>query len=56
MGERGSFVRSGYLTEKFRLFHLKDREPREYEYHYHDFHKLIWFISGKVEYLSLIHI
>ena len=50
MGERGSFVRSGYLTEKFRLFHLKDREPREYEYHYHDFHKLIWFISGKVEY------
>lgn len=46
---RGS-VKSGYLTEKFRLFHLKDREPKAYEYHYHDFYKLIWFISGNVEY------
>ena len=43
-------VKSGYLMEKFRLFHLKDREPKEYEYHYHDFYKLIWFISGNVEY------
>lgn len=43
-------VKSGYLLEKFRLFHLKDKEPGEYEYHYHDFHKLIWFISGSVEY------
>lgn len=43
-------VKSGYLTEKFRLFHLKDKEPKEYSYHYHDFHKLIWFISGNVEY------
>ena len=36
-------VKSGYLMEKFRLFHLKDSEPKEYEYHYHDFYKLIWF-------------
>ena len=43
-------VKSGYLKEKFRLFHLKDNRPGEYEYHYHDFHKLIWFISGRVEY------
>ena len=43
-------VKSGYLKEKFRLFHLKDSEPKEYDYHYHDFHKLIWFISGQVEY------
>lgn len=43
-------VKSGYLLEKFRLFHLRDKEHREYEYHYHDFHKLIWFISGNVEY------
>ncbi len=42
--------KSGYLQERFRLFHLKDKEPVEYEYHYHDFHKLIWFISGEVEY------
>lgn len=43
-------LKSGYLLEKFRLFHLKDNWPKEYEYHYHDFHKLIWFISGEVEY------
>lgn len=43
-------VKSGYLMEKFRLFHLKDKEPKEYSYHYHDFHKLIWFVSGDVEY------
>ena len=50
MRESREFVKSGYLTEKFRLFHLKDKEPGKYEYHYHDFHKLIWFISGNVEY------
>lgn len=43
-------VKSGYLLEKFRLFYLKDNLPKEYAYHYHDFHKLIWFISGKAEY------
>lgn len=43
-------VKSGYLNEKFRLFHLCDSSPKEYVYHYHDFHKIIWFISGNVEY------
>ena len=43
-------VKSGYLMEKVRLFHLKHKEPKEYSYHYHDFHKLIWFVSGDVEY------
>ncbi len=43
-------VKSGYLVEKFRLFHLKELNGKEYVYHYHDFHKLIWFISGNVEY------
>lgn len=23
-----NFVKSGYLKEKFRLFHLKDKEPK----------------------------
>ncbi len=50
MDELKESVKSGYLTEKFKLFHLKDSQPREYVYHYHDFHKLIWFISGDVEY------
>ncbi|MDD6491139.1 MAG: AraC family transcriptional regulator [Firmicutes bacterium] len=50
MEENRESVKSGYLTEKFRMFHLKDSRPEEYVYHYHDFHKLIWFISGDVEY------
>lgn len=50
MNTQQEALKSGYLLEKFRLFHLKDDSPREYEYHYHDFHKLIWFISGDVEY------
>ncbi len=50
MEELTQSVKSGYLTEKFKLFHLKDSQPKEYVYHYHDFHKLIWFIQGDVEY------
>lgn len=50
MNEMQESVKSGYLLEKFRLFYLKDISSREYVYHYHDFHKLIWFISGNVEY------
>ncbi len=40
----------GYLKEPFRLFHLKDRESGTFAYHYHEFHKLILFLSGAVTY------
>lgn len=40
----------GYLKEPFRLFHLKDRESGTFAYHYHEFHKLILFLSGGVTY------
>lgn len=42
--------KTGYLKEDFRLFHIKDQTEKEYFYHYHDFHKIIVFISGKVTY------
>lgn len=42
--------KKGYLKEDFRLFHIKDQTRREFSYHYHDFHKIIVFISGKVTY------
>ena len=49
--------KTGYLNEQFRLFHLKDQTRKEFSYHYHDFHKVVIFISGKAAYhLSLIHI
>lgn len=40
----------GYLEEPFRLFHLKDRESGVFAYHYHEFHKLILFLSGELTY------
>lgn len=45
-----SMEKSGYLKEEFRLFHIKDKSEQEFHYHYHDFHKIIIFLSGKVTY------
>lgn len=42
--------KTGYLNEDFRLFHIKDQIQKDYHYHYHDFHKIIIFLSGKVSY------
>ena len=42
--------KTGYLNEEFRLFHLCDRQNGAFPYHYHDFHKVIVFLSGKVTY------
>jgi len=42
--------KTGYLNEQFRLFHLKDQTRKEFSYHYHDFHKVVIFISGKATY------
>ena len=41
----------GYLNKDFLLFHLKDQNTQELEPHYHEFHKIIIFVSGKVTYL-----
>ena len=42
--------KKGYLKEEFRLFHIKDQTGQEFSYHYHDFHKVVIFLSGKVTY------
>lgn len=43
--------KSGYLHQNFRLFHLKDKKNMEFDFHYHDFNKIIIFLSGNVTYL-----
>jgi len=43
--------RRGYLNKDFEFFHLKDRKNMEFESHFHDFNKIIIFISGNVTYL-----
>jgi hypothetical protein len=41
----------GYLNKDFEFFHLKDNKAMQFEFHYHDFNKIIIFISGNVTYL-----
>lgn len=42
--------KTGYLNENFQLFHLKDQVDLELPFHYHDFHKIVVFLSGNVTY------
>ena len=43
-------IKTGNLSDDFKLFHLKDKNNIKFDYHYHDFNKLIIFISGNVVY------
>lgn len=43
--------KTGYLHQDFKLFHLKDQVEKEFDFHYHDFNKIVVFISGKVTYI-----
>lgn len=46
-----TYNKRGYLNSDFEIFHLKDSVSREFEFHYHDFHKITIFIKGKVLYV-----
>lgn len=45
-----TYKKSGYLNSEFKIFYLTDSTSKEFEYHYHDFHKLLIFLSGSVSY------
>jgi AraC-like DNA-binding protein len=45
-----NFEKAGYLDHDFKIFHLIDRQRKEFEFHYHDFNKIIIFISGNINY------
>lgn len=47
----GEYGKRGYLKENYRVFNIKDKKKEEFEFHYHEFNKLIFFISGNVEYI-----
>lgn len=44
------YEKTGYLYEPFKLFHLTDHKIKNYDCHYHDFFKIMLFISGDVDY------
>lgn len=40
----------GYLEDDFKIFHLSDRQRKDFSFHYHDFNKILILISGKINY------
>lgn len=44
-------AKRGYLNEDFRLFHIRDQVELELDYHYHEFNKILVFLSGSVTYV-----
>lgn len=44
------YEKTGFLTEPFKLFHIKDCVEKEFPFHYHDFYKIIYFVDGNVSY------
>jgi len=43
-------VKRGYLHDEFRIFHNRDEKAPAFDYHYHDFHKIMILLSGDVSY------
>ena len=41
---------AGYLTEPFKIFHLRDEHKLNIDFHYHDFHKILIHLHGNVSY------
>jgi AraC-like DNA-binding protein len=50
-GGKSDNLKRGYLNEDFLFFKLRDKKKNEFEFHYHDFNKIIIFISGEVTYI-----
>lgn len=46
-----NYEKRGYLLENFRLFHLDTSIQEDMDFHYHEFHKLVFFRSGAGRYL-----
>ncbi len=40
----------GYLNQQFKLFHIKDKTNKQFDFHYHEFNKIIIFLKGNVTY------
>lgn len=43
--------KKGFLKSDFEVFYINDCKNYEFEYHFHDFHKIIIFLNGDVNYI-----
>lgn len=50
MKSMSNFEKLGYLEDDFRIFHIIDNQKRDFNFHYHDFNKIMIFISGMINY------
>ncbi|MBR3704445.1 MAG: helix-turn-helix domain-containing protein [Oscillospiraceae bacterium] len=50
MLDKSEVGKRGYLTEDYRLFHLRDNREVKLDYHYHEFDKIVLQLSGRVSY------
>lgn len=44
------YKNAGYLNTRFKMFHLRDRDRKDFSYHYHDFHKILILLNGDITY------
>ena len=51
MAPMPTYPKKGYLSGAFRVFRLKDRNLHPIPFHYHEFHKIIMFLGGEVDYI-----
>ena len=40
----------GYLNDNFKIFHIRDKKDIKFEYHHHDFSKIVILIDGVLTY------
>lgn len=40
----------GYLKNDYKMFHIIDREKKKFDFHYHDFNKIMILLSGNINY------
>lgn len=46
-----AYDKKGYLHQGFRIFRLQDSSMEDIPFHYHDFHKIIFFLKGEAAYI-----
>ena len=44
------FDKLGYLNDDFRIFHNIDEQKKVFDFHYHDFNKIMIFLRGNISY------
>ncbi len=45
-----AYEKRGYLNSNFRLFHISEKSDKTFDYHYHEFDKIVFMLEGDVTY------